>query len=139
MTPLTLARLSALVLATTLAQAALAQTWPQKPIRLVVPYPTGGTTDIMARILQPKLSAALGQPVVVDNRAGGNGVIGAELVARAAPDGYTLMLTTSATNTMLQFTAPSLPYDSIRDFTPIVATGRSRGYIIGNPSLPVNN
>ena len=116
-----------------------AQSWPQKPLRVIVPYPAGGTTDIMARVLQPKLGAALGQPVIVENRPGGNGVIGAEIVARAAPDGYTLMLTTSATNTMLQFTAPRLPYDPIRDFTPVAATGRSRGYIIVNPALPVAN
>lgn len=114
-----------------------AQSWPQKPIRVIVPYPAGGTTDIMARVLQPTLGASLGQPVIVENRAGGNGVIGAEIVARAAPDGYMLMLTTSATNTMLQFTAPSLPYDPIRDFTPVAATGRSRGYVIVHPGLPV--
>ena len=116
-----------------------AQAWPQKPIRLIVPYPAGGTTDIMSRILQPKLGASIGQTIIVENRPGGNGVIGAEIVARAAPDGHTLMLTTSATNTMLQFTAPSLPYDPIKDFTPIAATGRSRGYIVVHPSLPVAN
>ena len=121
-----------------LAHGALAQ-WPQKPIRVIVPYTTGGTTDIMARVLQPKLGPAIGQPVIVENRPGGNGVIGAEIVARAAPDGYTLMLTTSATNTLLQFTARSLPYDPIKDFTPVAATGRSRGYILVNPSVPVTN
>ncbi len=117
---------------------ALSQTWPLKPLRLIVPYPAGGTTDIMSRILQPKLSASLGQPVVVENRPGGNGVIGAEIVARAAPDGYTLMLTTSATNTLVQFTIRKLPYDPVRDFTPITATGRSRGYVLLHPSVPVN-
>ncbi|MSQ50653.1 MAG: tripartite tricarboxylate transporter substrate binding protein [Betaproteobacteria bacterium] len=118
---------------------ALAQSWPQKPIRVIVPYPAGGTTDIMARVLQPKLGSSIGQPIIVENRPGGNGVIGAEIVARAAPDGYTLMLTTSATNTLLQFTARSLPYDPVKDFTPVAATGRSRGYIIVNPALPVAN
>ena len=120
------------------AQGVLAQ-WPQKPIRVIVPYTAGGTTDIMARVLQPKLGPAIGQPVIVENRAGGNGVIGAEIVARAAPDGYTLMLTTSATNTMLQFTARSLPFDPIKDFTPVAATGRSRGYIIVNPAIPISS
>ena len=131
--------LTALLAATALPATAQAPSWPQKPIRLIVPYTTGGTTDIMSRILQPKLSASLGQAVVVENRPGGNGVIGAEIVARATPDGHTLMFTTSATNTMLQFTAPSLPYDPIKDFTPIVATGRSRGYVIVHPSVPVAN
>ena len=118
---------------------AVAQSWPQKPVRVIVPYPAGGTTDIMARVMQPKLGSSIGQPIIVENRPGGNGVIGAEIVARAAPDGYTLMLTTSATNTLLQFTARSLPYDPVKDFTPVAATGRSRGYIIVNPSLPVAN
>ncbi|OFZ98694.1 MAG: hypothetical protein A3H35_08070 [Betaproteobacteria bacterium RIFCSPLOWO2_02_FULL_62_17] len=131
--------LAALLTGMALSAPLQAQTWPQKPIRLIVPYPAGGTTDIMSRVLQPKLGASVGQPVIVENRPGGNGVIGAEIVARAAPDGYTLMLTTSATNTMLQFTAPSLPYDPIRDFTPIAATGRSRGYIVVHPSLAVAN
>ncbi len=121
------------------AASALAQTWPQKPIRVIVPYTAGGTTDIMARVLQPRLGASIGQAIIVENRPGGNGVIGAEIVARAAPDGYTLMLTTSATNTMLQFTAKSLPYDPVKDFTPIAATGRSRGYIIAHPSMPFGN
>ena len=120
------------------AQGVLAQ-WPQKPIRVIVPYTAGGTTDIMARVLQPKLGPAIGQPVIVENRAGANGVIGAEIVARAAPDGYTVMLTTSATNTMLQFTARSLPFDPIKDFTPVAATGRSRGYIIVNPAVPISS
>jgi tripartite-type tricarboxylate transporter receptor subunit TctC len=114
-----------------------AQTWPSKPIRLVVPYALGGTTDIMARVLQPKLSASLGQPLVVDNRPGANGVIGAEIVARAAPDGHTLMLTTAATNTLNQYTVRKLPFDPVKDFTPIAATGRSRGYVVVHPSLPV--
>ena len=121
------------------AASALAQTWPQKPIHVIVPYTAGGTTDIMARVLQPRLGASIGQAIIVENRPGGNGVIGAEIVARAAPDGYTLMLTTSATNTMLQFTAKSLPYDPVKDFTPIAATGRSRGYIIAHPSMPFGN
>ncbi|MFM9970805.1 MAG: Bug family tripartite tricarboxylate transporter substrate binding protein [Burkholderiales bacterium] len=126
-----------LIAATLPSSIVIAQTWPQKPIRVIVPYPAGGTTDIMARVLQPKLSTAVGQPIIVENRPGGNGVIGAEIVARATPDGYTLMLTTSATNTLLQFTAKTLPYDPIKDFTPVAATGRSRGYVIVNPSLPV--
>ena len=131
-------KLALLVLAA-LPFGAAAQNWPVKPIRLVVPYALGGTTDVMARILQPKLTAQLGQPLVVDNRAGGNGVIGAEIVARSAPDGYTLMLTTAATNTLNQYTVKSLPFDPIKDFTPIAATGRSRGYVVVNPSLPVNS
>jgi tripartite-type tricarboxylate transporter receptor subunit TctC len=118
---------------------ALAQAFPARPIHLVVPYPAGGTADVMARVLQPKLGAALGQPIVVDNRAGGNTIIGADAVARSAPDGYTLMLTTAATNTLVQFTTRRLPYDPIKDFTPIAAAGRSRGYIVVHPSLPVNN
>jgi tripartite-type tricarboxylate transporter receptor subunit TctC len=120
-----------------LALPVQAQTWPSKPVRLIVPYALGGTTDIMARVLQPKLSASIGQPVVVENRAGGNTVIGAEIVARAAADGYTLMLTTAATTTLNQYTLRKLPFDPAKDFTPIAATGRSRGYVVVHPSLPV--
>ena len=119
--------------------AALAQAFPAKPIRLVVPYPVGGTADVMARVLQPGLGAALGQPVVVENRAGGNTIVGADLVAKSAPDGYTLLLTTAATHTLVQYTNKSLPYDPIKDFTPVSAAGRSRGYIVVNAALPVGS
>jgi tripartite-type tricarboxylate transporter receptor subunit TctC len=100
------------------AAAAAAQPYPSKPIRLVVPFPAGGTTDILAREVGQRLSLSLGQPVVIDNRPGAAGNIGSELVAKSAPDGYTLMATagTHAVNLSLY---RKLPYDPVKDFAPI--------------------
>src|SRR2546428_9780424 len=95
---------------------ACAQPWPSKPIRLVVPFPPGGPTDIVARPLAAKLGEALGQPVVVENRAGAGGVVGTESVARATPDGYTLLLGTVGTHAINLTLYPKLPYDPQRDF-----------------------
>ncbi len=118
MRPLTrrfcLATLSALVL----ASAATAQTWPEKPIRLVVPFPAGGGTDIVARRLGEHLQRDLGQPVFVDNRAGASGNIGSDAVAKAGPDGYTLLLT-AAPFAIAPAVFKALPFDPVRDFTPV--------------------
>ena len=97
---------------------ALAQAWPSRPIRLIVPYATGGGTDLLARAIAEALRPALPHPVVVENRAGGAGVIGSEVVARAEPDGHTLMAVVS-THVANRYFLPSLPYDPIRDFTPV--------------------
>ncbi len=100
------------------AQPALAQDYPHKPIRMITPYPPGGPTDVLARTVSQKLAERLGQPVVIDNRPGASGMIGADLVAKAAPDGYTLLA-----NASIHVINPSLyknpPYDAIRDFAPV--------------------
>jgi len=107
----------AAALATAPAAAVAADTYPNKPLRIVVPFPAGGPTDISARILGQKLTDAWGQPVVVDNRAGGNGIIGQEVAARATPDGHTLLVQSVAfaVNPSLY----KLPYDSGKDFQPV--------------------
>jgi tripartite-type tricarboxylate transporter receptor subunit TctC len=100
---------------------ALAQAWPSKPIRLVVPYPPGGSTDLLARTMGQKVGEALGQQVIVDNRAGAGGMLGSEIVARAAPDGYTILLGTGATHGLTLLLSKAIPYDPVKDFTPITA------------------
>ena len=123
------------MLASTLAQA---QEFPTKPIRLVVPFPAGGGTDVVARVVAPKMSEILGQPIVVDNRAGAGGNVGAELVANAPADGYTILLAAStvAVNVTLM---PNLPFDPLKDFTPIVLLLMNQSVLVVNPKLPVNN
>ncbi len=114
---------------------AAAQTYPTKPIHIISPYAPGGSTDIVARVIAPRMSASLGQPVVVENRAGAGGTIGAEAVAHAAPDGYTLMITSSAIIAQMAFANRNLPYDPIRDFTPITAAVTQPGILLVNSSF----
>jgi len=110
---------SAIALLTT-ATTALAQTgWPNKPVRIVVPFAPGGTTDILARAVAPELSKAFGQQFVVENKAGAGGNLGAELVAKSAPDGYTLLMGTVGTHGINRALYPKLPYDPFADFSPI--------------------
>jgi tripartite-type tricarboxylate transporter receptor subunit TctC len=113
--------LAAIVLATTvLALPAAAQsTWPTKPVRIVVPFPAGGTTDILARAIAPELSKAFGQQFVVDNRGGAGGNVGADIVAKSAPDGYTLLMGTVGTHGINRSLYSKLSYDPIKDFAPI--------------------
>ncbi|MBX9700529.1 MAG: tripartite tricarboxylate transporter substrate binding protein, partial [Acetobacteraceae bacterium] len=107
-----------------LATPALAQQgeWPARPLRLVVAYPPGGSTDIVARLLAERLGRGLGQPVIVENRAGASGTLGADSVAKAAPDGHTLLLGASSEMAIARVTFRSLPYDAARDFAPIART-----------------
>ena len=118
--------------------AALAQTYPVKPIRLVVPYAAGGATDIVARTIAQKISEALGQQVIVDNKPGGATQIGTDIVARSAADGYTLLMVpaTSATNPHLY---AKLPYDINKDLTPVVLATIVPAFLVVNASLPVNS
>jgi tripartite-type tricarboxylate transporter receptor subunit TctC len=134
-------------LITTLCAAALcaafgadAQTtdWPDKPVRIVVPFAAGGSTDALARAVATKLAEALRQPVVVDNRAGAAGAIGAQAVARAAPDGYTLLLATSSTHAVLPQLRP-LPYDAMKDFTPITRIATAPNVLVVSPTLKVSS
>ncbi len=117
----------------------LAQAYPAKPIRIVVPYPPGGTTDVLARMLGQRITEKLGQTVIVDNRGGAGGSIGTEIVAKAAPDGYTLVLGTVATHGINAYASRKLPYDPIADFAPIAALVQNIICVAANPSLPVNS
>ncbi len=120
------------------ARDATAQDFPTKPIRVVVPYAAGGITDILARALGQKLGERLGQQVVVDNRPGANGQVGAEIVARAAPDGYTLMVTADTTFVMIPHLMPKLTYDPLVDFVPVSGLGISPQALVVHPSVPAN-
>lgn len=116
----------------------VAQTYPSKPIRLLVPFPPGGSVDLVARLVGPKLSESLGQQIVIDNRSGASGNIAAELVARAAPDGYTLMVHTIplVANTFLY---SRVPYDVLIDFAPVSLLSSSPSLLAVHPSLPARS
>jgi len=131
-----IAVLAALVFAT---GAASAQTWPAKPIRYVVPFAAGGTTDILARIISEKLAIALGVPVVVDNKPGAGGGVGAAEVAKAAPDGYTIMGGTISTHAINASLYSSLPYDPVKDFVPITLIARVPNMLVINNDIPAKN
>ncbi len=115
-----------------------AQAYPAKPIRLVVPYAPGGASDTFARPVAQKLSEALGQPVVVDNRPGAGSIIGTDIVAKAVPDGYTLLITFSS-HYLLPFFSKSVSFDTVKDFTPIGAAAVTPMVLVTHPSLPVNS
>jgi tripartite-type tricarboxylate transporter receptor subunit TctC len=127
------------VLLAACAATASAQSFPSKPIRIVVPFPPGGTTDVLARAAAQKLSDTLGQPAVVDNRPGAAGNIGAELVAKSPPDGYTLLMGTVGTHAINPALYPKMPYDHIRDFAPVILVAGVPNVLVVNPSLPVNS
>ena len=118
--------------------AAQAASYPEKPIRVIVASPPGGGTDLSTRMFTPKFGEVLGQPVVVDNRGGGSGNIGAEAAARAAPDGYTL-LTAAASLTSNPFVMKRVPYDLERDFAPVSMTVMVPNILVSHPSLPAKN
>lgn len=132
---------TALSAALLLAGAALmpadasAQAWPSRPVRLVVTFPTGGAPDILARLFSEK--AQLGQPVVVDNKPGAGGNIGAEFVAKAAPDGYTLVMGTVGTHAINGALYAKMPYDMVRDFTPVSLVASAPNLLVVNNNLPV--
>jgi tripartite-type tricarboxylate transporter receptor subunit TctC len=107
-----------------------AQAFPNRPVKLIVPFPPGGPTDLMARVYGQKLSERWGQPVVIENRAGGNSAIGAQQTARAAPDGYTLLVAMDTTLVMNPITIANLPYDALKDFAPISLTAQNTSLLI---------
>jgi tripartite-type tricarboxylate transporter receptor subunit TctC len=125
----------AVALAATCAQA---QSWPSRPIKMIVPFPAGGPTDVMTRVLSDKIGQVLGQPVVVENRPGAGGSIGADLVAKSAPDGYTLLMATGSTHSVGPY-LQKLPYDPNKDFTPVVYVGYATNILLVSPKLGVNN
>ena len=127
----------ALAVSFTLATgAAFAQAYPSKPIRIVVPFAAGGTSDILARAIGPKLTDAWGQPVVVENKTGANGNVGAEYVARSAPDGYTMLLSDVGAIAINPSVYPNMPFDPVKDFSPIVMVSYSPHVLAVHPSVP---
>ena len=116
-----------------------AQSYPSRPIRIVVPFAPGGSADLVARVLGHGLTESLGQQVVVENRPGASGMIGNEHVARSAPDGYTLTIGTLGPFAVNQTLFAKVPYDNMRDFAPITLTGISSHILVAHPSLPVQN
>ena len=132
--------LAAALLAASAAVAQASDTeWPQRPIRLIVPFPAGASTDIIARIVGQKLSQGLGQQIVIENRAGASGNIGADAIAKAAPDGYTIGLATASTHAVAASLNPNLPYDPIKDFAPVAMLGSQPYVLVVHPALPARN
>ena len=128
-----------LVVSTLCASGVSAQTYPNRPIKLIVADSAGGAPDQLGRLVTEKLSNNLGQPVVVDNRPGAGGVLGAELVAKSMPDGYTLLLTTTAIYAILPNLRKNLPYDPVRDFVPITRIATASNVLVVNNELPAKN
>ena len=134
----TAARLLLATLALT-AAGVVAQEWPARPLRLVVPYPAGGAVDIVARALAEKLTMQLGQPVIIDNKAGAGGLIGADAVAKAAPDGYTLVMGTVSSHAIAPAVYRKMPYDAAADFASISLVALTPYIITVSPSVPANS
>jgi tripartite-type tricarboxylate transporter receptor subunit TctC len=130
---------SALALAALLLAALPVQAqYPNKPVKIVVPFPAGGPTDVLTRAVADKLGIAMGQPVVVENKPGAGGAIGADFVAKSAPDGYTLVMATSSTHSVGPYLS-KLPYDPDKDFTPIIFVGSATNILVVPPSLGVSS
>jgi tripartite-type tricarboxylate transporter receptor subunit TctC len=117
----------------------LAQNWPTKPIRLIVPFPPAGGTDIVARTVAPHLSAALGQQIVIDNKPGAGGTIGTDMAAKSAGDGYTLVMATTSTHAVAPNLNPKLSYDPLKDFAPVINVNTGPNVLVVTTSLPVKS
>src|SRR6266545_4089657 len=142
--PKKMARLLVMIVTGLLAAGAAAAqtgdaTWPDRPVRLIVPFPAGSSTDIISRILAQRLGARLGQQVVIDNRVGASGNLGADAVAKAAPDGFTIGIATASTHAVALSLSPNLPYDPIKDFAPVGVIGSAPYVLVVYPGLPVKN
>lgn len=127
------------VLGLCLGQAAYAQNWPERPIRLIVPFPTGGATDIVGRLIAQQASVELGQSIVIDNKTGAGGTIGTAEAVRSKPDGYTLLMSTNSTQAIAPHLYSQLPYKSQDDLTPIAHLGDAASILLINPSIPVDS
>jgi tripartite-type tricarboxylate transporter receptor subunit TctC len=121
------------------AAAAQAQGYPTKPIRIIVPFAAGGTSDILARAIGPHITAAWSQPVIVENRTGANGNVGADFVAKSAPDGYTMLLSDVGALSINPSVYANMPFDPVKDFSPIVMVSYSPHVLAVHPSVPVSN
>ncbi|MBC7729612.1 MAG: tripartite tricarboxylate transporter substrate binding protein, partial [Microbacteriaceae bacterium] len=122
-----------------LVAPAVAQTYPNRPVKLIVAFPPGGAVDIYARLIQPALSENLGQPVVIENRVGASGMIGTDAVAKAAPDGYTLTVGNVSTLAMNAAIYNKMAYDPLKDLTPILQTAVVNYVLVVNPDVPARN
>ncbi|MES2631629.1 MAG: tripartite tricarboxylate transporter substrate binding protein [Pseudomonadota bacterium] len=125
--------------ATVFAGSAFAQAWPNKPVRMIVPYPAGGPTDVLARVLGQKLGDALGQNVIVENRPGAGAITGTDAVAKAAPDGYTIGFATIGPLAVNPSLFPNVPYDPLKDFAPLILVARSYSMLATHPSVPAKD
>ncbi len=132
-------RAGATVLGLAVALGAAAQKYPDRPVRVINPFPSGGSGDTVARIVLEKVSASLGRPFVIESRAGGGGAIGTELVAKSAPDGYTLVWGTSSTFAVNPGIRKDLPYNAEKDFAPVVMIVRAPWLLLVHPGVPANN
>ena len=132
-------RIFAACLLAALAGGAPAQDYPVKPIRLIVPFATGGVTDTSARVMADKLSQRLGQNMIVENRPGGSGNPGTQYVAQSAADGYTLLLAFDGTMVINPFVFPKVPFDTVKDFVPVTKLGDAALVLVAHPSLPAKN
>ncbi len=130
---------AALAAASLLPALASAQAWPARPLRMVVPFPAGGGTDLVGRAIAAKLADGLGQPVVVENRPGAGGTIGADAVAKAAPDGYTLGIATSSTHPASVVLQKGVPYDPLKSFEPVTMVAVTSYVLVANPALPAKD
>ena len=135
--PMRRALLAAVLLA--VAGVGHAQSWPAKPIKIIVPYPPGGTSDILARALGPGITAALGQGVVVENKPGATGNVGADFVAKSPPDGYTLLLADIGSLAIGPSVFPTLPFDPVKDFAPVAMVAYSPHILAAHPSVPARD
>jgi len=134
---MTLATLAAAFGLAVFALAAAAQGWPEKPVRFIVPYPPGGGTDVIARIVQERFQNALGQPIIIENRGGAAGSLGTDIAAKATPDGYTVLFTLSS-HTINPAIYPKLPFNTVKDFEPIGTVASLPQILVANLQFPAN-
>ena len=132
-------KLSLFLCALLFAGYAISQEYPNRPVKIIVPYPAGGGSDIVARLIAARLQESRGWSVIVENRSGAAGISGTEAAARSTPDGYTLMLGTNATHGIFASLYPKLPYDPVKDFAPVSIVGTVNSVLVASPSLPVKS